>query len=107
MITTTTARTKQREGNDDLLPRVLIPYDAPDLSGTERAVPVGLLHVLWDMGEGGGMTSCPYSDEHLAVFDGVSNPMGDVCYRCRDFECEHNSNTEENPNYCFEPEDMI
>ena len=53
------------------------------------------------------MTSCPYSDEHLAVFDGVSNPMGDVCYRCRDFECEHNSNTEQNPNYCFEPEDMI
>lgn len=41
--------------------------------------------------------SCPFSDEHLAVFDGVTNPMGDECCSCIEFECEHNVNYNENP----------
>jgi len=45
---------------------------------------------------------CPYSDDHLAVFDGVTNPMGEPCYTCTDFECEHNANIEENPEYSLE-----
>lgn len=36
--------------------------------------------------------SCPYSDDDLEMFDGVSNPMGSACYECADFDCEHNAN---------------
>ena len=36
--------------------------------------------------------SCPYSDEKLEYWDGVSNPMGQACYSCEDWECEHNEN---------------
>jgi len=50
---------------------------------------------------------CPYSEEHLVVFDGVANPMGEPCYTCADFECEHNSNIEENPEYFEEPVDGL
>lgn len=41
--------------------------------------------------------SCPYTDDELEYFDGVSNPMGDACRDCDNFECEHNS-TEDFPN---------
>lgn len=34
---------------------------------------------------------CPYSEESLQEFDGVSNPMGDACYDCSDTDCEHYS----------------
>ena len=39
--------------------------------------------------EGLKMTSCPYSEEELAIWDGVTNPMGDACYVCDECECEH------------------
>jgi len=35
------------------------------------------------------MMSCPYSDEELQKWDGVSNPMGPECSRCYNCECEH------------------
>lgn len=38
--------------------------------------------------------SCPYSQAELEKWDGASNPMGDDCYTCTDFECEHNANIE-------------
>ena len=38
--------------------------------------------------------SCPYSDEELEYWDSVSNPMGDECYTCEDWDCEHNENDE-------------
>lgn len=46
---------------------------------------------------------CPYSDTALDYWDGVYNPMGDACYNCDEFECEHNANFD-NPNweYCEE-----
>lgn len=43
---------------------------------------------------------CPYSDEELTVWDGVENPMGDVCYSCEDFDCEHNPN-------CYSDDELI
>ena len=38
--------------------------------------------------------SCPYSDEELDYWDGVSNPMGDACNDCLNYECEHNMNAD-------------
>lgn len=49
--------------------------------------------------------SCPYSDEELAIWDGVTNPMSNICYTCTDFDCEHNSNYDENPE-CIDFDDM-
>lgn len=37
--------------------------------------------------------SCPYSDEQLDYWDGVSNPMGKACYECEEWDCEHNPNS--------------
>jgi hypothetical protein len=34
---------------------------------------------------------CPFSEEELAIWDGVENPLGDICNECKE-ECEHNSN---------------
>lgn len=48
------------------------------------------------------MTSCPYSDGELELWDGVTNPMGDDCYSCTDFDCEHNSNRDDNPECWFD-----
>ena len=33
--------------------------------------------------------SCPYSEEELEKWDGVSNPMGQACNNCYKCECEH------------------
>lgn len=33
--------------------------------------------------------SCPYSDQELAFWDSVCNPIGDACYSCDDCQCEH------------------
>lgn len=41
------------------------------------------------------MSNCPYSDKELDLWDSVTNPMGDECYTCDDFECEHNANYDE------------
>jgi hypothetical protein len=41
--------------------------------------------------------SCPYSDEELQYWDGVTNAMGKECDSCEDFDCEHNTNFENNP----------
>lgn len=38
------------------------------------------------------MSYCPYSDEELQFWDSVSNPMGDACDDCDDYDCEHNPN---------------
>jgi len=54
-----TAQRLRRGRSDDLLPRVLIPYDAPHLPRTERAVPVGILWVLRDLVQGDGMNYEP------------------------------------------------
>ena len=35
---------------------------------------------------------CPYSSEELDYWDGVSNPMGDSCTDCEEYNCEHNPN---------------
>ena len=43
-----------------------------------------------------GHYSCPYSDEDLDYWDGVSTPMGEACNDCLNYECEHNPN----PNPC-------
>lgn len=40
--------------------------------------------------------TCPYTEFQLEVWDGVCTPMGEVCYSCEEFGCEHNAN-EENP----------
>lgn len=42
--------------------------------------------------------SCPYSDEELAYWEGVCNPIGDACYSCEEWECEHNENID-SPNF--------
>jgi len=44
---------------------------------------------------------CPYTDEQLQFWDGVTNPMGEACHDCEDYDCEHNPN----PNGEFEPPD--
>jgi len=49
------------------------------------------------VGERLGM-SCPFTESELEIFDGVANPMGEVCMDCEDWECEHNNNLD-NPNY--------
>jgi len=36
--------------------------------------------------------TCSYTDEELEIWDGVSNPMGQPCYRCDDYDCVHNFN---------------
>lgn len=33
--------------------------------------------------------SCPYSEEELQKWDGVSNPMGKPCQSCYQCDCEH------------------
>jgi len=38
------------------------------------------------------MHYCPFSEEELDEFDGVSNPMGDYCNDCENTDCEHNPN---------------
>jgi len=38
------------------------------------------------------MGYCPYSETELAMWDSVCNPMGDACYDCDEFECDHNPN---------------
>lgn len=43
--------------------------------------------------------SCPFSDAELEKWDSICNPMGDECYSCTDFDCDHNENYEENPNF--------
>lgn len=40
--------------------------------------------------------SCPYTDEELEIWDSVTNPMGQPCYRCDDYGCVHNFN-DDNP----------
>lgn len=47
--------------------------------------------------------SCPYSDEELDYWDGVCNPMGDACYECGEWECEHYAGE----HGTFSPEDFI
>lgn len=42
--------------------------------------------------------SCPYSDEELQYWDSVCNPMGQSCYSCEEYECEHNANVD-NPEF--------
>jgi len=41
---------------------------------------------------------CPYSEDELDRWDGVDNPMGNFCYECEEWECEHNANGD-NPNF--------
>ena len=41
--------------------------------------------------------SCPYSDAELDYWDRAYNPMGPPCYKCTEWECEHNANVD-NPN---------
>lgn len=41
---------------------------------------------------------CPWSDEELEYWDGVSNPMGSECNECEVWDCEHNIN-DDNPNF--------
>jgi len=41
--------------------------------------------------------SCPYDEILLDYWDGVNNPMGDNCYECEEWDCEHNFNID-NPN---------
>lgn len=41
---------------------------------------------------------CPYSEDELDRWDGVNNPMGNFCYECEEWECEHNANGD-NPNF--------
>lgn len=36
--------------------------------------------------------NCPYSSEELDYWDGVCNPMGEACFDCGEYECEHNPN---------------
>ncbi len=36
--------------------------------------------------------SCPYSDKELDYWDGVCNPMGEACYTCEEYDCDHNEN---------------
>lgn len=38
--------------------------------------------------------NCPYSDEELAKWDSVTNPMGDACFECDECYCDHWSGTE-------------
>lgn len=33
--------------------------------------------------------SCPYSEEQLAYWNSVCNPMGPACYECDECECAH------------------
>ena len=35
---------------------------------------------------------CPYSDEELEFWDSVNNPMGNACFKCDEWNCEHNFN---------------
>jgi len=35
---------------------------------------------------------CPYPDELLDKWDSVSNPIGDACGDCTQYDCEHNMN---------------
>jgi len=44
---------------------------------------------------------CPYSEDELDRWDGVDNPMGNFCYECEEWECEHNANGD-NPNFLDE-----
>lgn len=37
------------------------------------------------------MMSCPYSERELRKWDSVCNPMGESCYDCEEYECEHNA----------------
>jgi hypothetical protein len=55
-----------------------------------------------------GKMSCPYSDEELQEWDGVTNPMGAPCYSCEDWDCEHNENEDHPERIPFdEDESMI
>ena len=36
--------------------------------------------------------SCYYSCEELSKWDGVSNPIGEHCHKCENYDCEHNPN---------------
>ncbi len=38
------------------------------------------------------MSYCPYSEEELQKWDSVSNPMGEACSDCTEYDCEHNPN---------------
>lgn len=48
--------------------------------------------------------SCPYPSETLDYWDGVANPIGDACYACGEWECEHNLNS---PYPDFDPEEEV
>jgi len=50
--------------------------------------------------------ACPYSDEVLDKWDGVSNPMGRACNNCENYDCEHNPNPD--PSYPeFDPYEEV
>lgn len=38
--------------------------------------------------------SCPYSDFELEVWENVCNAVGDACHSCKEWECEHNTNSD-------------
>ncbi len=48
--------------------------------------------------------ACPYSDEELEKWDGVTHPMGNACNDCENYECEHNPNGDPS---MPSPEDLI
>ena len=33
---------------------------------------------------------CPYNKTLVEYWDEVCNPLGDACYHCDDYDCEHN-----------------
>ena len=47
--------------------------------------------------------NCPYSSEELDHWDGVSNPMGEACNECGEWECEHNPNGDPAENWFDDP----
>ena len=49
---------------------------------------------------------CPYSDEELEYWDGVSNPMGSECNDCEEYDCEHNLNPDPSEPY-WDPYEVI
>ena len=44
--------------------------------------------------------ACPYPEELLEKWDGVSNPMGSECHGCENYDCEHNLNPNPEEPYC-------
>jgi len=91
-----------KEMTNEFLIKIITHASPPTMAGSSA---------VWDKNDcvnvcrGERGMSCPYTDDELSFWDSVSNPMGTECNSCTDFDCEHNSNIDENPEYFPDPQE--